>query len=169
MFNIQLSGQELSEVSLEIAKKGEYPLDEYESHMERLSDSERSELFNEKNGVATVQPWLKENIKWYGGDACDAELVDIIGEQDIVIANRFLCHMYPEDAERCLSSITKLVAPGGYLFVSGVDLGVRQKVMGQSDLEPVSDRLKEIHKTQKDREFDFLHKVSFIYTFCAFL
>lgn len=145
LFNIQLSGLELSEESLEMAKKGEYPLDEYEGHMERLSDNERDELFDIKNSVACVHPWLKENIKWYGGNACDAELVNLLGEQDIVIANRFLCHMYPEDAEKCLSNITKLIAPGGYLFVSGVDLRVRQEVMEQSDLEPVKDRLEEIH------------------------
>lgn len=145
IFNIQLSGQELSEESFEMAKKGEYPLDEYESHMERLSDNEGEELFNIQDGITVVQPWLKENIRWYGGDACAAELVDLIGEQDIVIANRFLCHMYPQDAERCLGNITKLVAPGGYLFVSGVDLDVRQKVMRESGFEPVSDRLEEIH------------------------
>ena len=113
--------------------------------MERLSDSERDELFNIDNGVAVVHPSLMENIKWYGGDACAAELVDLIGKQHIVIANRFLCHMYPEDAEKCLGNITNLVAPGGYLFVSGVDLDVRQKVMVQSGFEPVSDHLKEIH------------------------
>ena len=145
VFNIQMSGQELSEESLEIAKRGAYPLEEYESHMERLTDAEREALFDTQNGVAVVHPWLKEEIKWYGGDACVPELVDITGEQDVVVANRFLCHMHPQDAERCLGNMTKLVAPGGYLFVSGVDLDVRQKVMEQSGFEPVSDRLEEIH------------------------
>ena len=56
-----------------------------------------------------------------------------------------MCHMYPEDAERCLVNITKLIKPGGYLFVSGVDLDVRQKVMQKSDFKPVSNRLEELH------------------------
>ena len=144
-FNIQLSGLELSEESLERAKKGEYPLDEYEEHMERLSDRERDEFFSIRNNVAAVHPWLKENIKWYGGNACDPDLVDLFGEQDIVLANRFLCHMSPEVAGKCLDNITKLIKPGGYLFVSGVDLDVRKKVMEQSGFEPVNNLLEEIH------------------------
>jgi hypothetical protein len=66
-FNFQLSGLELSEQSLDIAIKGEYPLDEYQSHIDlsRLTDKERDELFGIQDNVACVHPWLKENIKWY--------------------------------------------------------------------------------------------------------
>jgi hypothetical protein len=35
--------------------------------------------------------------------------VTLLGLQDIVIANRFLCHMEPRDAERCLRNIARLV------------------------------------------------------------
>jgi chemotaxis methyl-accepting protein methylase len=143
--NIRLHGMEIQEESLDMAKKGEYPLPQYEKHLERLTDKERDEFFSIENGLACVHPWLKENIEWSVGDACDPNLVDKLGEQDIVIANRFLCHMYSKDAENCLNNITRLVAVNGYLFVTGIDLEVRQKVMQRADFLPVPDHLAEIH------------------------
>jgi len=41
-----------------------------------------------------------------------------------VVANRFLCHMEPPDAQNCLRNIGRLVKPGEYLFVTGIDLDV---------------------------------------------
>ena len=62
------------------------------------------------------------------GDAADPELIRDLGPQDIVVANNFLCHMAPADAEKCLRNIGQLSVSGGYIFVSGVDLDVRTKV-----------------------------------------
>jgi SAM-dependent methyltransferase len=64
----------------------------------------------------------------------------------VVVANRFLCHMEPAAAERCLRNIASLVKPGGYIFVSGVDLDVRTKVAKELDWKPVPDSLREIHE-----------------------
>ncbi len=144
-FNIRLHGMEIQEESLDMAKKGEYPLPQYEKHLERLTDKERDEFFYIENESACVHPWLKEDIEWSVGDACDPYLADKLGVQDIVIANRFLCHMYSKDAENCLNNITRLVAVNGYLFVTGIDLEVRQKVMQRADFLPVPDHLEEIH------------------------
>jgi hypothetical protein len=53
--------------------------------------------------------------------------------------------MAPADAEKCLGNIAQLVSPGGYLFVSGVDLDVRTKVALDLDWEPVPELTAEIH------------------------
>jgi 2-polyprenyl-3-methyl-5-hydroxy-6-metoxy-1,4-benzoquinol methylase len=62
------------------------------------------------------------------------------------VANRFLCHMEPAAAERCLRNIARLVKPGGYLFVSGVDLDVRTRVARGMGWKPVMDLIREIHE-----------------------
>jgi 2-polyprenyl-3-methyl-5-hydroxy-6-metoxy-1,4-benzoquinol methylase len=54
--------------------------------------------------------------------------MNILGPKDMLVASNFLCHMATADAEKCLRNIAQLVNPGGYLFVSGVDLDVRTKV-----------------------------------------
>jgi len=55
-----------------------------------------------------------------------------------MVANWFLCHMHPEEAEECLRNLARLVKPGGYLFVSGVDLSVRSKVARDLGERPVT-------------------------------
>ena len=68
-----------------------------------------------------------------------------LGAQDIVVANRFLCHMHPDDAEACLCHLSRLVKNNGYLFVSGVDLAVRSKVARELGWRPVTDLIRGIH------------------------
>ncbi|MGB6175284.1 MAG: CheR family methyltransferase [Methylocella sp.] len=116
------------------------------SIFERLTDEEMEAMFEVEDDLARVRPWLKERINWLCGDAGDPELIGVPGYQDIVVANRFLCHMKPMVAERCLRNIARLVKPGGYLFVSGIDLGVRTMVARAMGWKPVTDLLREIHE-----------------------
>jgi chemotaxis methyl-accepting protein methylase len=121
-------------------------LDQSMSIFERMDQSEMDAMFDREGDHVKVKSWLKEGITWRLGDAGAAELLDALGKQDVVVANRFLCHMEPAAAERCLRNITGLVKPGGYIFVSGVDLDVRTKVAKEMGWKPVSDLIREIHE-----------------------
>ena len=120
--------------------------DQNASMFERVSSEEMAAIFDYDDHQARVKPWLREGITWMCGDAGDPALLEAIGPQDIVVANRFLCHMQPPQAESCLRAIGKLVRPGGYLFVTGIDLDVRAKVALHSDWIPVTDLAREIHE-----------------------
>jgi SAM-dependent methyltransferase len=111
----------------------------------RLTDEERLGLFHDYGERLKVREWLKAGITWRVGDATEPQLIDRLGPQDMVFANNFLCHMYPRDAEKCLRNVVRLVKPGGYLFVSGIDLNVRTKVARDLMLEPVPGFVDEIH------------------------
>jgi chemotaxis methyl-accepting protein methylase len=116
------------------------------SIFQRLDQSEMDAMFDREGDLAKVQSWLKEGITWRVGDASASELIHALGPQDVVVANRFLCHMEPAAAEGCLRNIAGLVKPGGYIFVSGVDLDVRTKVAKELDWQPVPDLIREIHE-----------------------
>jgi hypothetical protein len=120
--------------------------DQPESIFERMTGEEMEAVFELEGDQATVRPWLKEGITWHRGDAADPELVGVLGPQDMVVANRFLCHMEPVAADRCLRNVARLVKPGGYLFVSGIDLDVRTRVAREMGWKPVTDLMKEIHE-----------------------
>lgn len=113
---------------------------------ERMTGEEIDAMFEMKGNDAKIRPFLKEGISWQCADAGDPKLVSQLGPQDIVVANRFLCHMEPADAAKCLRNVGRLVKPGGYLFVSGIDLDVRTKVARESGWKPVGDLLREIHE-----------------------
>jgi chemotaxis methyl-accepting protein methylase len=112
----------------------------------RITEREMAAMFDREGDLAKVKAGLKEGIVWRCGNAQDPALASLLGPQDIVVANRFLCHMKPASAERCLRSIARLVKPGGYLFVSGVDLDVRTKVARDMGWRPVTDLIREVHE-----------------------
>ena len=146
---VLLDAVDISQEILSFAEKGIYAPDTSQlvgsSIFERLTEDEMVEMFDWEEDEAKVKLWLREGITWQPGDAADPELINILGPQDIVVASNFLCHMAPADAERCLGNITRLVSPGGYLFVSGVDLDVRTKVAVDLGWEPVPELIAEIH------------------------
>lgn len=113
---------------------------------ERMTDKEFNAMFEVDRDQVRVRPWLKEGVKWITGDAADPELICVLGLQDVVLANRFLCHMEPAVAEKCLRNVGRLVKSGGYLFVSGIDLNVRAKVARDLGWKPVTDLMREIHE-----------------------
>ena len=120
--------------------------DQPSSIFERMSSGEIKAMFDREGDQVRVKPRFREGITWHLGDAGDPGLVGALGLQDIVVANRFLCHMHPEEAENCLRNLARLVKPGGYLFVSGVDLGVRSKVVRELGWRPVTELIREIHE-----------------------
>jgi hypothetical protein len=93
-----------------------------------------------------VKSWIRQGTNWQVGDAADAETIDLLGPQDRVVANNFLCHMQPSDAEKCLRNIARLVRPHGFLLVSGIDLDVREKVARDLGWKPLEELLEEIHE-----------------------
>jgi SAM-dependent methyltransferase len=121
-------------------------MSESESIFQRLNETEMGGMFDLSPDRATIKSWLKEGITWRVGDASAPQLIDDLGPQDIVVANRFLCHMEPAAAESCLRNVASLVKPGGYIFVSGVDLDVRVNVAKELRWEPALDLIREIHE-----------------------
>jgi hypothetical protein len=120
--------------------------DQAASIFHRMSPEEMEAMFDLEGDQIEIRRWVKEGIIWVCGDGGDPEMVSVLGPQDIVVANRFLCHMEPEAAEQCLRNISRLVKPGGYIFVSGVDLDVRTKVAREMDWKPVTELIMEIHE-----------------------
>jgi len=147
---VVLCAVDISKEILSFAEKGIYGPESSElvgaQIFERLTAHEMREMFDWKDDQAKVKSWLRGGIAWRLGDAVDPELIPALGPQDLVVANNFLCHMAPADAAKCLRNIGQLAAPGGYLFVSGVDLDVRTKVALDLGWEPLTELIAEIHE-----------------------
>lgn len=147
---LTLSAMDISKQAVEFARSGVYSLTASQltstQIFEGMTTAEMEELFQRNGDAVEVRPWIKETIKWHVGDAGDPRMVHRTGPQDIVVANNFICHMTPPEAERCLRNIARLVRPGGYLFVSGIDLDVRTKVACDLGWEPLQELLEEVHE-----------------------
>jgi SAM-dependent methyltransferase len=142
---------DISKEILEIARAAVYPLGACDvvgqPIFARTREHEMQALFDVDRATETarLKTRIKEGITWHQADAASWELLYALGLQDLVVANNFLCHMPPPDADRCLRAIGRLVKDGGHLVVSGVDLDVRTRVASDLGWIPVSELLEEIH------------------------
>jgi chemotaxis methyl-accepting protein methylase len=156
---VLLNAVDISKEILSFAENGIYTPDTSQlvgaSIFERLTKAEMVEMFDWEGDQARVKSWLGEGITWQLGDAADPELVNVLGPQDMVVASNFLCHMARADAEKCLANIAQLVTPGGYLFLSGVDLDVRTKTALELAWEPVRELIVEIHEGDRSVRADW--------------
>jgi SAM-dependent methyltransferase len=145
---------DISRQAVEFAQRGVYSFAASEITntrvWDRMTPAQIEEMFTIEGDVATVKQWIKDGIDWRICDAVNPDIVDVLGTQDIVVANNFICHMGPSEAERCLRNIARLVGINGYLFVSGIDLDVRAKVASTLGWQPVQELLEEIHEGEPD-------------------
>jgi len=148
--NLILKAMDISKQAVEFAQSGVYSLKTAQLTntriTERMIDDEVEALFDRDGDVLSVKGEIREGISWHVGDVSDPGLVDKLGQQDIVLANNFLCHMDAAEAEACLRNIARLVTPFGYLFVSGIDLDIRTKVASDLGWKPVEELLEEVHE-----------------------
>jgi len=114
----------------------------------RISETSHEGFFSREGKTLVVQDWVKEAVSWAVGDACAPDLAARFGRHDVVIANNFLFAMSPERSESCLRNLTRLVAPDGYLVVSGVDLDLRSRILGELGFVPVTAKCEEIHTAE---------------------
>lgn len=125
------------------------------SIFDRLSQAEREQIFDWEGNEGTVKPWIRAGVRFQLGSAADPEIARTLGPQDMVLASNFLCHMEPMAAQSCLRNIARLVKPGGYLLVVGVDLDVREKLARELGWQPVPDLIREIHEGDPDVRRDW--------------
>jgi chemotaxis methyl-accepting protein methylase len=155
--NIRTHGIDVSQDILDFAARAVYSLTSPEvvktpngdlmlDLFERISPEEMESVFDLQPDRATVKPWLKEGITWLCQDAMDSGLRNLLEPQDIVVANRFMCHMTIPEAEKCLRNVARIVKPGGYLFVAGMDVDVRAAVAKALGWKPVTDLMKQVHE-----------------------
>ena len=156
---IAIHAVDISKDVLQFAKRGCYSTTNFEfdfqKPFQRMTEKEMEEMFDKRGHKLIVKKWIREGIVWHNGDAGHPRLKTALGLQDIVIANNFLCHLDLKDSEKCLRNISRLVRPGGYLFVSGVDLDIRTKVARELGWKPIESFIEEMHDGDPSLRFDW--------------
>ena len=148
---ILATGVEIDPAAIEKAKTAAYARTDHElqrlpeGEVERLCTAQPLPLFVSDGDVLKVPERVREAASWVLHDARSPELLKAIGPQDFVFANNILCHMYDPEAELCLRNIARLVTPGGYLFMYGVDLDVKSRVVRSIGFIPVSYMIEEVY------------------------
>jgi chemotaxis methyl-accepting protein methylase len=135
---------DISPEVVNVARAGRYKLGTPELR-KPLPEETMQQIFDRQGDDLTVKSWISEGIRWIVADARDQELMRKLGTQDVVLANNFLVHMMVPEATQCLTNLFRLLRPGGLFVCRGVDLHVRESVLKNSGLKPVTARIEEIH------------------------
>lgn len=145
---VQALGVDISEECIQAASRGVYPLRVPEVAVAGMSETSHERFLTREGKTLVVQDWIKEGVRWTVGDACSPDLAARFGHHDVILANNFLFQLSPERSEACLRNVARLVAPSGYLVVSGVDLDLRGRILGELGFVPVTARWEEIHAAE---------------------
>lgn len=145
--NVRSVGLDISASAIDTACKALYARDGDE--MRDVTDEIREAMFEIENGMLKVKGCVRQGATLMVEDAGNPQLPARLGPQDYVIASNFLIHLPNQLAETCLLNIARLVTPGGYVFVWGVDLDIKTRIMKALKMEPVMQNLEDIHMADK--------------------
>lgn len=84
-----------------------------------------------------VRPAVRERVRFEQADLLDPELPSRYDSADLVFAQNVLCHMSAPLARRAFDNITRLLKPGSFVFLDGMDLDLRVQLTRQWGLEPL--------------------------------
>lgn len=147
---------DINDTALAIAREGRYPSDS--RLLSKTTPEELSGLFDNEGDHFRVKAQYREGIQWEHQDPTREAVLSTLPKQDFVIANRLLFHMYLNEQRQALMAIASMVRPGGYLFVSGVDLDVRSKLAKEHGWRPLPELLEEIHAGDDSMTVDWPFK-----------
>lgn len=151
--SVQVLAFDISAPALEIARKGSFSRS---SRLFRYADAaEIGDLFEQSGDILTVRKSYQDGIDWRLEDPTREPAHSTLPGQDIVFINRLLFHMSLPEAERSLRAAASLVRPGGYLFVSGVNLDLRSRLALEYGWKPVTRYLEEVHAGDETMTMDW--------------
>ena len=140
---------DISRDVLDVAERGIYSPEASamvgSSIFEALSEAELLDIFDWEGDQGRVKAWVVMESRGRSATRAIPSSRPHWGSHELVVASNFLCHMDARSAERCLRNLVRLVSPGGFLFVTGVDLDVRTKVALDLRWEPVPELRTEVH------------------------
>lgn len=155
--NISGVGIDLSDGVVEAARRAVYEttkpassdvglFDPGATETDELSEAMVTEMFETlPDGRLRVRDWIRADTTWLAADATDPDLINLIGMQDIVLANNFLGPMDDDLVEACVRNLLNLLRPHGFLVVDGMDQDLRARLIPELGLEPQLDRLEDIY------------------------
>lgn len=101
----------------------------------------------DKDGVTlyAVKPEIRSLVTFAPADALDPRLAAAVGKADIVFAQNFLYHLRPSVCRAAFVNLATLVDSHGVMFLDGMDLGLKTRLVNRFGLLPLDQAIEEIH------------------------
>lgn len=112
---IKVTGVDISQICLNTAKRGIY-----KSEIFRAVDQKFIDLyFEDDRGDLRVSDEIKNVVDFKFANAVDEQIMESLGEYDIVICRNLLSAFSQRGKERLTENIYNILAPGGIMLIAG--------------------------------------------------
>lgn len=127
------------------ARTAEYTREEV--HLNPLvTDEFISRTFDIDGETYRVKEELQQHVEFGEMNVLEPGVLEKCGKAQLVFAQNFLFHLEPPDARRAFETIVGLLENHAALLIDGMDTGMRVQMTKKFDLEPVEDRIREVHE-----------------------
>ena len=127
------------------AKTAEYTREDV--HLNPLvTDEFISRTFDIDGDTYRVKEDLRQHVEFGEINVLEPGVLEKCGKAQLVFAQNFLFHLEPPDARRAFETIVGLLEDHAALLIDGMDTGMRVQMTTKFDLEPVEDRIREVHE-----------------------
>lgn len=141
----RIRGYDIVPELIEQAKAGSYTREHvYSSPF--MTDEIAGAMFDVDGDRRTVKSILAAKVSFALGDITDPGFMGRLPKADLVFAQNVLFHLPRPLAKRAFENLVTGLRPGGAFFVNGMDMDMRVKLTRQYGLEPVAERVAEIHE-----------------------
>jgi hypothetical protein len=115
-----------------------------------LAQQIEARLFERAGDTWTIVPDVRQRVSFAHGDVLSAEFARF-RNYDLVLGQNFMIHMTEASSEVALASLVAATRSGGALFVGGMDLDTKARLVARHRLAPVEWNITEIHDADEMR------------------
>ena len=143
--NWRITAVDISPEALKVADAARYTADYgLGSTGDGLAKQLESRLFNRSGDEWTVVADVRERVNFGYGDVLSAEFRQF-KNFDLVLGQNFMIHMNDASAEAALASLVSAARSGGVLFLGGMDLETKSRLLASHKLVPLDWNIAAIH------------------------
>lgn len=143
--DFHIYANDISEEALEVAKSGHYRREHgLGAGQDGLAGELEAKMFERKDDSWRIIDSLRSRVIFSCVDVLSPEF-SRFKNLDLVLGQNFMIHMSEENEAQALSNLVKAAGPSGTLFVGGMNLDLKHKLVGTLDICPVDWNVEAIH------------------------
>ena len=143
--NWRITAVDISHEALNVADAARYTSDYgLGSAHDDLAKQLEARLFDRSGDEWTVVADIRERVSFAYGDVLSADFRQF-SNFDLVLGQNFMIHMNDASAETALASLIAAARSGGVLFLGGMDLETKTRLLASHKLVPLDWNIAAIH------------------------
>lgn len=146
--SFKITASDLHQEMIDQAVAGRYSVDEV-YHSDYMTDEFVGYTFEKFGDFYVVKPALRERVSFVQADMLALDLKDRFQLADIVFAQNVLFHLPQSLAERAFENVCSLLKPEAALFVEGMDLEMKSRLVRKYSLVPLEENCRTIYEQSR--------------------